>query len=124
MRAARKIPELTKRGGKSLQQQRLLFRKDGAEVEDQAVFFNARDNGDARGGAAQALLELRCRVASAGDADDLGGQRLRGRRATSDERRAVHDLQFHLAERQLRRKFAKKILSAALEFLRAHTNHA
>ena len=41
-----------KRGGKRLQQQRFLLGEDGAEVEDQAVFFDAGDDGDACGGAA------------------------------------------------------------------------
>ena len=40
------------RGGKRLQQQRFLLGEDGAEVKDQAVFFDAGDDGDACGGAA------------------------------------------------------------------------
>jgi hypothetical protein len=55
----------------------LLFREDGAEVEDQAVVFDAGDYADARGGVAEALFELSGGVAGAGDADDFCGEGLR-----------------------------------------------
>ena len=47
-----------KRGGQSGGQLRLLFREDRAEIEDDAIVFDARDDGNAAGGSAQALLRV------------------------------------------------------------------
>src|SRR5260370_10594342 len=44
---------------KRLEQQRLLFGKNGAQVENQAIVFDARDDGDAGGGRPPAVLHRR-----------------------------------------------------------------
>jgi hypothetical protein len=69
--------ESMKSRGEGLQQLRLLVGEYGAKVEDQAVVFDAGDDGNTRWGTAEPLLELSRGVAGAGDADDFGGQSLR-----------------------------------------------
>ena len=49
---------LAEGGGYGLHQGEFLFGEDGAEVEDQAVVFDAGDDADACWGAAETLLEF------------------------------------------------------------------
>ena len=81
-------------GGESLCELGFLFGEDGAEIERQAVVFDAGDYADARRGAAEALLELRGGVAGAGDANNCGWQGLGGSRAATRKGRAVSDFEF------------------------------
>src|SRR5437764_15189668 len=65
---------LMERGSQSLDEQRFLLRENCAQIEKQAVFFYARNHGNPCRRAAQALLQLRRRVARAGDANHFARQ--------------------------------------------------
>src|SRR5450755_953907 len=93
---------LAERGGQGGGQLQLLFGEDGAQVEDDAIFLDAGDDGNAAGGAAQALFEFRGRITRAVDADDFRGQRLVGRGASASQRKAVGDFQLSVGRGQRR----------------------
>src|SRR5207245_4228512 len=59
------------RGGERLHEQWFLCGENRAQIEHQAVFFHSRNDGNPGGRPAQALLQLRRRVARAGDANHL-----------------------------------------------------
>jgi len=63
-------------GGQGLNQQRLLFGKNGAEIEDEAVVFDPGDDGGPGGKRAETLFEFRRGVARTGDSNDFCGKSL------------------------------------------------
>jgi len=63
-----------KGSSQGLNQQGLLFGKDRAEVEDQAVVFHAGDDGHAGGSAAETLLEFCSGITGTGDSNDFCGE--------------------------------------------------
>src|ERR1700674_285222 len=111
-------------GSECLDEQRLLLGEDGAEVENEAVVFDAGDHGNTGGGAAQTLLKFSRRITGAGDADDFGWQRLRRGGAAARERSAIGNFDLDFIERKFGTQLANEILGAALQFLRGRTNHA
>ena len=70
--------DLAEGGGDGLNQNRLLVWEDGAEIEDEVVGFDAGDDADSGGGAAEALFELRGGVSGASDTNEFRGERLGG----------------------------------------------
>src|SRR5260370_34436645 len=91
---------------KRLEQQRLLFGKNGAQVENQAIVFDARDDGDAGGSTPQTLLPLRRGGAAAGDSNDFSRKRLRGRGAPARPGSTISPFDFALVQRQFRTPLA------------------
>src|SRR6267143_374967 len=112
------------RGGESLDQQRLLFRKDGAEVEDKPVILDAGDDRDARGSAAKTLFEFRRGIAGARDSNDFRWKRFGRRGAPSRERTAIRDFDLDLIKRKFGTQLTDEILRATFQFLRSRPNHS
>ena len=105
---------LVEHGGEGFRQERLLFGEDGADVENEAFIFDARNNRDTRGSAAEALFEFCSRVTGAGDANDFCGKRLRRRGTATGERTAIRDFDLDFIERKFAAQLADEILRAAL----------
>src|SRR5579871_6148489 len=107
----------------------LLGGEHGAKVENETVGFDAGDDADAGGSAAEALLELRGGVARAGDADKFCGKGLSWSGAAADKGSPIDDVEFHFragfvfAERDFGSEFAQEVYGAALDFGGGEANH-
>src|SRR6266851_2529599 len=115
---------LMQHSSESLNQQRLLFGEDGAEVEDKPVVFDAGDDGDACRSAAQALFEFCRGVARTRDSNDFRGKSLRRSGSAPGERAAIRDIDFDLIQWKFRTQLADEILRPALQLLRSGPNHS
>src|SRR5271155_2341975 len=114
---------LGERGGKGGGEQRLFVGGDGAEVEEEAVVFDAGDDWGAALGFAEALFELGGGMAGACDGDEMGGQLLIGSGAAADYGEARQDLDGRVA-RECRAQMSRKVGGAPVDFVNGRADHA